>query len=462
MIKIVTILCTIVIMATASVKPSLPPLKWKKPFSELASLPDVMIELSDSTMICGSTIIENGSGRIIDSMLSFDIRNHSRTFNGGFVVAEGEKITVLDAMMEQAWSKVFGKGPFISVVQTKYGGYAALTKNREIILTDMNGIEERTVQINTTVEYPPDSVMHEKTEATCYPEGIARLDNGVIIYGRSMISSSVDCWIFKYGTDGTEQWRTLLGGVTPGEIVSMNESIMLSGDIDYRGWQVFKKDSASPALGKRCYFPDSKVPLIEIDSEGTILLHEDYFSTTYSFGQSLAVNNSTCFIGYYSYEPPVSDNNLSLASIIAVTRSGGKVLWSQEYHNTELSTSEAHKRPLRAQSLHAGIMIAAFDTLYFHEHPSEFVYPRKQPVQVSDNIRTPYLKDDNFHYTLEMSVAELSISFLSPNGRLLGRTMLYNQPAGNHFIPIRHLTRGICIVRLFTGSKEYISRQIIR
>lgn len=460
--KSIIIFTLIITIGTIGIIAAPPPLKWKMPFSELPSMPDVIIELSDTTILCGSAVIRRSDGEIIDSITDLDPRVFSLTDNGGFICAEGNRLILFNPGMQRLWSVEIGSQAIESVVQIKDLGFAALTADHQIILTDHDGMQTSIFPIGPAVYYPSDSLNPIDTVQKFYPDGITCQDDGIIVYGRSMIGSSVDCWLLKYSTNGAEMWRTLLGGITPREVVSLGESIVLSGDIDYKGWRIHYQNNEAPSLSKRCYFPDSKVPLIQIGTDGTILMHEDFYSTSYNYGQSLTIDDSTCFIGYFTYEPPIFEDNLSAASIIAVNQNGGKKLWSIDYPNTHLSASEAHIQPLRAQPLASGgLLIAALDTLYCHETALQSVNYGKEPMTLKSDIRYLNLQEDRISYTLE-TPADLSISIYTLNGRPVSKPALFRKQAGCHSYRLPRLSSGTWLVRCTINRSEITFRRIIR
>lgn len=125
-----------------------PPLKWTKNINEINIVPDVITELSDTSFLCsrgnGNMVLDKRDGSVIESKPGFLIKHNSRTQEGGFVVTDGNRITVIDKNLEELWSKEIGSNLLRSVIQTRDSGYAALEvitelEEYQIIITDKKG-----------------------------------------------------------------------------------------------------------------------------------------------------------------------------------------------------------------------------------------------------------------------------------------------------------------------------------
>jgi hypothetical protein len=457
-------LCIISIVLNAFVySADLPPLKWKIPLSDLPSYSSVQIDLSDSTFLFGNAVVSRRDGTVISTINEFEIKNNSRTAQGGFVVTEGDRIIVLNNSFEPERSIETGSIPLLSAIQTGDGGYVALSGSNQLIRTDAKGTILHDIQINGLVHYPPDSINNTDEPVDIHLQGICNLGEDIVVYGRShpMYQQNIDSWLIKFDINGKEVWKTLLGGVEIIETVSCENSLVLSGNIDYNGWQVIQQSPSTQALRKRNYFPTMAVPVIEIGPDGTIIMHEDFSSTSYCYGQSLSMSDSGFILGYYAYEPPVFDDKLTRATIVSVDRSG-QILWSESYENTHLSATEVHNRPLRAQTFSSGgIAIAALDTLYYHDagtrvHPA--VNNANKSQAIINNVRR---KEKLLLYTVEKA-SDIRVSYLSLNGRQIATTGLLFHCAGSHSLPIPSLGYCTYLVSFTTNRKERTVIRMIR
>lgn len=326
-----------------------PPLKWKKAGTEFGFVPSIITDHSDTSFFCSNKnrnlIVDKRDGSIIGTKDGFVLHSNSRTYEGGFIVYDNNKITVTNNNLDELWSKVIDSSSLLSVTQTHDSGYAALNAAKngyEIIILSKNG--------NITTKFPLEkNIPYIDSSFNIDYKGIVKTNGGIVAYGIGRTSTSIfsDGIASKYSLSGTEIWLKILSGIEISDIIELdNGEIAFTGRTDPNSAGIIDTLFFTQKLAKRLYFPDYSVPLIHLDSDGKVLLHKELGIFEFEQGQSLRKLNNLFFITYYS-----SMNNGSLAAydIYAVNDSGNTV-WS----NTNLIPNNSVSFRITAQPFLSG------------------------------------------------------------------------------------------------------------
>lgn len=439
------ILLTIFFVIVYSFGYECPPLKWAKHVDEIGIIADVITDLTDTSFLCSrgkdNVIINKRDGSIIETKPGYIIRNNSRTHEGGFVSADRKKIIILNSDFEELWSKEFDLNYLVSVIQTRDSGYAVLGVIKEyeefkIFIMDNKGDSLTTFTIEGKDYF----------ENGVFLDGIAEVDNGIVIYGSGMGYMSVwpEALVSKYSFDGIEIWSKIFGGTSISEMITVENGVAFTGFVDPDGWGIVDTAISETGLGKRLYSPNSYVPLIYLNSQGDIVLNKSFDTMKFDDCRSIRKCGDLFFLAYYTccMDAGVTESQ----TVIAVNNSGEKE-WSKIFPIDNNTLLQATMDP-RVQPFSSGELVTFIsDTLYYYAKTTEVKRNRCRNSKKSINNIGYKMNNESISYTLtEPSVVKLSL--LSLDGKLVKIIDKGFKPAGEHRILLPCLPKNAYLLKL--------------
>lgn len=436
-----------------------PPLQWAKDLNEINIVPDVITELSDTSFLCSrgkdNLIIDKRDGSVIESKPGFCIKNNSRTQEGGFVVSDGNKITVIDKNLEELWSKEIESSRLKSVIQTRDSGYAALeviTEHEEyqIVITDEKGDLLTKFQIEGNFNYN-EEILNMKFE------GLVEVDEGIVVYGNGMKETAtwIDALVSKYSFSGDEVWSKIFSGTEISDFIAVEDGVAFTGYTDSQGGKIVDTLFSRPGLGKRFYSQATYVPIIYLNSKGEIVLNQGFGGMHYNRGKSIRKHGNLFFLASYFtiYEEVIGEYSFD------VFNEYGQGQWFKNNQNTIGIDFDENK--LRIQPFSSGDLITlTMDTIYYYAKQTsakqENVVNLKQPV---DNILCK-IDNNNICYTL-VEPSEVTVSLLTLDGKVTRTFDEGLKPVGPHRIPVNCLSKGAYLIKFRTDKIVNTGKMII-
>ena len=431
-----------------------PPLKWTKNINEINIVPDVITELSDTSFLCnGNMVLDKRDGSVIESKPGFLIKHNSRTQEGGFVVTDGNRITVIDKNLEELWSKEIGSNLLRSVIQTRDSGYAALEvitelEEYQIIITDKKGDILRKFHIEGNFNYKEKLLKIEF-------EGLVEVDEGIVVYGNGMKATAIwiDALVSKYSFSGDEVWSKIFGGTEISDFIGVEDGVAFTGYTDPEGWEIVDTTFSQPGLGKRLYFPDTHVPIIYLNSQGEIVFNISVVGMEYNRGKSIRKNGNLFFLASYCR---MHQGAIEEYQFRAFNGSG-----ERQWHRCEQKDSYPDQNKLRIQPFSTGdLVILMMDTLYYYAKPTdtkkENFANRKQYV----NNSFYKIDNENICYNIVES-SEVTVSLLTLDGKVMRTFDEGLKPVGRYLIPVKNLPRGAYLVKFRTDNLLNVGKMII-
>jgi len=432
-----------------------PPLKWAKHADEINVVPDVIMDLSDTSILCSGTenvIIDKRDGSVIGTKPGLIIKDNSRTHEGGFISLGRRKMTVVNNRLEELWSKEFDLLSLKSVIQTRDSGYAALGVINEyeefqIIIMDKKGSILKKNQIDGNTYY----------ENGVLFKGIIEVDNGIVVYGTGM-SVWPEALVSKYSFDGIEIWSKIFGGTGISEMIAVENGIAFTGCVDPEFWKIVDTVPSRSGLGKRLYSPDSYVPLIYLNSDGSIILNKSFDTMQFDDCRSIRKCGDMFFLAYYTCD--LSAGETESQTIVAVNESGENV-WSKKFildNHDKILIADMNPR---VQPFSSGeLLIFALDTLCYYAKSTGTKQEHNVNLRQSLNNILCKIDNNDIRYTL-VEPSEVTLSLLTLHGKVIRLIDKGFKPAGGHRISLRGLPKGVYLVKLNSSEASAIQKIII-
>lgn len=429
---------------------NLPQLKWVKQITSTIT-PDFIIDFSEERFLCadkGKIAVMNVSdGTLAEKVTGFNnLSSITKAVDNNFVIAEGNKITLLDSSLETIWSKPVLDNLSISyAIQTSDSGFAAIgtaAGNTIIIKTDKNGdtLWTRLVSSNCTV---------------INGKRIIEVDGGLIAAGECCIEPCLwmNSWIIKYSYSGTENWTKVITGLTMYDMIPVPNGVVLTGSGDLGANS--QQGSAQPhGLGKTLRFDGTNIPFIHIGADG-----ESLVSTAFSgliglnWGNTIRKSKNAFILACYmtSYMNPSTNHPVVIAA-----DSTGTLKWTHQYN----SFAQSYQRPI-AQPLSSGdLVVFASDSLYYYSDPTNL--SRNYPIISGTNLigSNIAIKQNRLFFTLDKS-SQVQITLHSVNGRILHGFGVITFASGQHCIELPVMAYGVYVVRLTFDGVYRVNRTIL-
>lgn len=422
----------------------LPQLKWVKNINNTTIVPNYIIDFSAERFLCvdaGNIVVMNAAdGTLAAKVTGFSkLASITKAIGDNFVIAEGNKITLLDSSLEAIWSKPILNNLSIShVIQTSDSGFAAIGKAADstmIIKTDKKGDTLWTRSVSNTC-----TVMNGKR--------IIEVDGGFIAGGECCIEPCLwaNGWIKKYSYTGTEGWTKIITGLTMYDMIPVSNGVVLTGSID------LGTDTMQPTgLTKTLRFPDTHIPIINIDADGALLVNTSLSGLIgLNWGNTVRKIDSTFIFACYmsSYENPMLDRVM-----VNATNEAGKIKWQQQY-----SYLSRYNRPI-AQPLSTGdLVVFALDSLYYYSDPTSF----RSTHQIGTPLIRPNItiKQNRLFFTLDKT-SQVQVTLHAMDGRIVHRFGEILLTSGQHSLTLPGIARGAYVLRLTYNRYGNVQKTIL-
>jgi len=428
----------------------LPPLKWVKSVTATTISPKNIIDVSESQFLCTDTkkivVVNAGDGTLDTTISGFsNLTSIAKTFNNNFVIADGNKITVLSEALVTVWSKpILSSLTLAAVIQTNDSGFAAIGKvadSTRIIKTDKNGdtLWTRTITNSCTI---------------MNGIKIIEVDGGIIACGTCCTETCIwmNGWISKYTSAGSEVWTKVIVGFTIYDMIPVSNGAVLTGSMD-----LATDTSQSPpqiaGLAKKLRFPTTDIPFIHIGADGIFLVTTSFGGIDKNWGNTIRKFTDTFVMACYmfSYVNP----SLNWVQIIASDSAGVKK-WSQQYN---LTPQSSYTRPV-AQPLPSGdLVVFASDSLYYYSDPTEENGYTSRNESSSVSGFTFKVSQSSLCFTLKKKT-QIQITLHTINGKMVqsfGKMLL---PAGLHRYRLSGTTPGAYVLRIKYDAHYFVQKAV--
>ncbi len=442
---------------------SLPPLKWAKSLHEITIQPQHLIEISPNSFLCSYkknvAIIDARDGSLIKATTAPGVIVN-KTLENGFYAVDGNALIVLNADLEQVWSKtiVDSSRLLISVVQTRDSGYVALADDRHVLFPDTMATRMIRLDGNGDIVFAKDLFISASGEFR-NSFRIVETDSGYIVCGQLKKIDSpslwMDGWVARYSYDGTEEWIKTIPGLSIYDMLPLQQnSIALTGSKDSEAGPMQKK-TMRMGIAKQTRFVPLDILLVQIGAHGEKMLYESFEGMRNNWGNSIRKYKDTfilaCYMQYYNDPtlPPTSQK----VSIIAADEAGKKK-WSKDY----ILESNTSNNYTIAQPLSSGdLIVFAHDSLFCYS-PANGIIGRNG---AHDIPLLPIVNKPIAHGRVGYSLAQpstITIALLTPHGRIIRTIERGFKPAGAHSFTIRDFAHGIYLMKFQCDNRTMVRR----
>lgn len=397
-------------------------------------------------------IFDAETGQVVKNVTGFvKVNSIAATENGGYVIADSNRITVLSADYEKVWSRSVENGAalVISVKQLKGGGYVALVVMQgqkrlvKIINTDNNG---DTVWTKTVDE-------KNINESSVYSAtGIVEIDGTIVACGTFCpgVCLGMLGWIAAYSSEGNELWFKKRSGYTINDIKEVEDGVILTG---YSEESTVFQGVELPGLVKRNWFPATQVSLLKLKADGVIVFDTGYdFDAHYCYGWRLNnVEEKNIISGYAgTYDFRAGGNHFVMAS-----DGLGKILWNKYYP----ANSSGKKLPPIALPLSWGALaVMTSDSLYLYSPLSNVKKTPEFSFQVGKRMVKTRVNEIAFFLNKSSSVI---VEMYNIHGKKVKKVRSESLPAGYNSIDLTGIASGQYYFQLKCGSQVPITEKII-
>ena len=434
----------------------LPPLRWVKPLSGIIQYTGNINDVSDSTFLYADALIDKRDGTVLRRVQGLNSGKTESVNDAGFVTVGGKNIRYFDTAFLQKWSEDFEDIDFEKVVPLKAGGYAALgstgSLRKKVIRTDVTGTVLWEKDVDTSVEYAPDTIEQ------FLPRDIVDGGDGVVVSGTSRKQESLwaDAWIIKFSDSGEEIWRRAFEGLEIAGMAPFADGIAVTGKGDDNAVKsAGRGDRNNPA--KRTYFPTTFVPFFQIGKNGEILADTRFTVTGRDVGMTIANSGSDFLVTCFSYFPLNVSISSRRATVVSVNQAGEQ-LWSRTFDT--VSPPAGTICTLDAKSFSSGaVVIAAFDSLYFHEYPANIRNRWSKSDNSSMDDVTCTIKSNRLIYHLSVN-GSVAVELLDMQGRVIGTIDHGYRSAGEHRVRLSGLPQGSWLLKMQCGSQSLVRKMV--
>lgn len=433
---------------------SLPTLKWAKSLKEINISPLYLSEASSGHIIGADSseivMLDASSGEVIRTVSGFSrISSIEPITDGGFVVSDLNKITVLDSSMEVLWSKpVLGKLNLIlkSVNQTSDSGFIALgeigTAVVKIIKCDRNG---DTLWTRTKGDTADMSVYKGA--------GVVEVD-GIYIAGGEYcpgICKGLPGWLTAYSPQGKEIWSKTRPGFGIYKLYPAQNSVLITGSTENGSSSFTDLQISDNHLKKIKWFPATDIFIVQMGKDGQVILDTSYSFRTVNFGKSVQKAGDVLVVAGYAGVYEFSEGEKE--QVVFATDQRGGILWKKEYGVNTYSSATA--KPL----LSGAIVVATSDSMYLYgnptsygKHKNDWNPPEKKIVQMGMHGKITYIVSNS---------SVVTINLLDLHGRKVKTLEKRFLKAGAHSLEIGNCTPGSYLLEMWAGRSRTLSEKII-
>jgi len=429
----------------------LPQLKWVKNINNTTIVPNYIIDFSAERFLCvdaGNIVVMNASdGTMAEKITGFSkLASITKAIGNNFVIAEGNKITLLGSSLETIWSKPVLNDLSISyAIQTVDSGFAAIGKaagSTKIVKTDKNGDTLWTRSVSNTC-----TVMNGKR--------IIEVDGGLIAGGECCIEPCLwmNGWIKKYSYTGTEEWTKIITGLTMYDMIPVSNGAVLTGSGDL-GAET-PQDSTQPAgLGKMLRFDGSRSLFIHVGADGALLISASLGGLMgLNWGNTVRKFEDTFIFACYwsSYQ-----NSAALdRPVVIASDSAGALKWSQQY-----GLLSRYFRPIAEPLSNGDLVVFASDSLYYYSDPTSF--RSAHPIPLGTPLIGPNItiKQHRLLFTLAKA-SRIQITLHSVDGRIVHRFGEMILAPGQHSFTLPGIARGAYVLSLTYNGHGNVQKTIL-